>query len=73
MSLELIAVMTLKALKCPLCKKDITRTEDYESEWIEIQQIGGPTNKILRNEVVTLICETCNWKERTNNWKKYIV
>lgn len=76
MNLTLTAALVEKALKCPNCKKPISQTEDYLADWFNFPQIGGKfinqTTRILRNEEVTLVCNNCGWRIRTNNWRDYI-
>ena len=72
MSLTLVAAIAAGVIKCPSCSQPITRTEDHNDDEVYIPQIGGSDIPFLQSEEMTLVCEICGHKERTDNWKKFI-
>ncbi len=72
MSFELIATIHLRAVKCPECGEPIERTKDYIADIVRIDQIGGEPIPFVRGEEVTLVCESCGWEKRTDNWRRFL-
>ncbi|UQA58768.1 hypothetical protein [Polyangium aurulentum] len=64
--------MAAKVLKCPACNEDITVTNNYQAEFVNIPQLGGPPMREMVKEEVTLCCGACGWSERTGNWRAFI-
>ena len=72
MSLELLALISLQAVRCPACGASVGETRDYEARWVEIPQVGGKPLRTLVGEEVTLICRGCGWNARTRDWRQYV-
>jgi len=72
MSFVLMGALAAKVLKCPTCGGAIDRTEDYRAQFLDIPQIGGPPIREMVREHVTLVCTSCSWRLRTDNWRAFI-
>lgn len=72
MSLELLALISLRAIRCPACDAAIAETRDYEARWLDIPQVGGRPLKVFASEEVTLLCRGCGWNARTKDWRQFL-
>jgi len=61
-----------KKLICPQCKQAVTKYEKYTEMTANVWDGAGDSGIEYAGSKVTLVCGSCDWKERTEYWSNYI-
>ena len=73
MSLQLIKkAIEDQKMRCPECKEPIQKWENYRDMIASVYDGPGDSRLDTEGSKVTLICGSCNWKERTEYWSNYL-
>jgi RNase P subunit RPR2 len=61
-----------KKVICPNCDKPVQQFDKYVEKTASVWDGPGDSRLETAGSVVTLICGSCDWKERTEYWSNYI-
>lgn len=61
-----------KKLMCPQCQKPVQKYDKYAEILASVWDGAGDSATETSGSKVTLICGSCDWKERTEFWSTYI-
>lgn len=61
-----------KKIKCPNCKQPIQSFEKYSEMLATVWDGAGDSATETQGSKVTLICGSCDWRERTEFWATFI-
>ena len=61
-----------KKMMCPSCGKPVQSFDKYVETTESVWDGAGDSGHETAGSKVTLICGSCDWKERTEYWSNYI-